>query len=599
MDSNEFLISRDVSFEEKVFPYEQKKDVDVEIRTLTGGSDDDWIINGVEDNRVSGSPEIDEEMIDNVQTEKEVPSPLSVIPEQDKDGEQSNEVEVVKEADKRVSTVKEPELGRGCREKRPSVKLRDYVNYNACSLAKENPDHGLTSSTSTSESSITVQGTLYPLTNYISDDKFSPAHMVFLAAITNMTEPRNFKEAMEQKIWWDSMAKEITAFEVNKMFSVVDLPPGKKAIGNMWIYKYKYNADGTMETPKYRLVVLGNRQVKGRSFIETFAPVAKMTTIRCLLRVVAGKGWIMHQMDVHNTFLYGDLKEEVYMKLPQGFQHSGGPNKVCKLHKAIYGLRQAPRCWFAKLTTALKRFGFQHSYADYSLFVYLKGNVELRVLIYVNDLLICGNNKDFLTKFKEHLGKCFHMKDLGKLKYFLGIEVGRGEEGFMLTQRKYTPDLIADVGLLGSKPVATPMEIHHKLAIDLSPFMRDAEKYRRLVGRLIYLSITRPDISYAVHILSQFMQMPREAQWDAALRVVKYLKGTAGQGILLSSQGDMRLSVYCDADWSACPTTRRSLSAYVALVGEAQFRGGLRSKGLCHTRRQSLNTDQWHWRQEK
>ena len=478
-----------------------------------------------------------------------------------------------------ASAVTEPEVGRGCREKRQSVRLRDYVNYNACCITEEQPHHDLTASIPESESLSTVRGTLYPLTNYISDNKFSPAHKAFLESITNVREPRNFKEAMEQEIWRDSMKKEINAFEENKTFSVVDIPPGKKAIGNMWIYKYKFNADGTMERPKLRLVALEKRQVRGRDFKETFAPVAKMTTIRCLLRVVAGKGWIVHQMDVHNAFLHGDLKEEVYMKLPQGFQASGS-NKVCRLHKAIYGLRQTPRCWFAKLTTALKRFGFHHSYVDYSLFVYSKENVELRVLIYVDDLLICGNDVEFLTKFKEHLGRCFHMKDLGKLKYFLGIEVGRGEEGFLLTQRKYTLDLISDVGLLGSKPVATPMEMHHKLALDLSPFLRDVEKYRRLVGRLIYLSIKWPDISYSVHILSQFMQTPRQLQWAAALRVVKYLKGTPGQGILLGSQGDMRLSVYCDADWSACPTTRRSLSAYVALIGEAPVSWKTKKQGV-------------------
>lgn len=149
----------------------------------------------------------------------------------------------------------------------------------------------------------------------------------------------------------------------NETFSVVDLPPGKKAIGNMWIYKYKYNADGTIERPKSRLVALGNRQVENRDFKETFAPVAKMNTVRSLLRVVAGKGWIVHQMDVHNAFLHGDLKEEVYMKLPQGFKCSD-PSKVLRLHKAVYGLRQAPRCWFSKLTDALKKYGFKHSYAD-------------------------------------------------------------------------------------------------------------------------------------------------------------------------------------------------------------------------------------------
>lgn len=354
----------------------------------------------------------------------------------------------------------------------------------------------------------------------------------------------------------------------NETFSVVDLPPGKKAIGNMWIYKYKYNADGTIERPKSRLVALGNRQVENRDFKETFAPVAKMNTVRSLLRVVAGKGWIVDQMDVHNAFLHGDLKEEVYMKLPQGFKCSD-PSKVLRLHKAVYGLRQAPRCWFSKLTDALKKYGFKHSYADYSLFIYSRKGIELRVLIYVDDLLVCGNDVKFVNKFKDYLSECFHIKDLGKLKYFLGIEVGRGDEGFMLAQRKYALDLIADVGLLGSKPAATPMEQQHKLVLDTSPFIRDAEQYRRLIGRLIYLTITRPDISYSVHILSQFMKATREMQWDAALRVVKYLKGTAGQGIMLSSKSELNMSVYCDADWSACPVTRRSLSAYVTLVGDS------------------------------
>lgn len=192
-------------------------------------------------------------------------------------------------------------------------------------------------------------------------------------------------------------------------------------------------------------------------------------------------------------------------------------------------------------------------------------------LIYVDDLLICGNDMGMMLKFKEYLGRCFHMKDLGKLKYFLGIEVGRGAEGFMITQRKYTMDIIGEVGLLGAKPCATPMEQQHKLGRDKSPFIERSDQYRRLVGKLIYLSITRPDISYSVYILAQFMQTPREAHWDSALRVVRYWKGTVGQGILLSPSSDLRLSVYCDADWSSCPTSRRSLSSYVAMVGDSSI----------------------------
>ncbi|XP_019091158.1 PREDICTED: uncharacterized protein LOC109128742 [Camelina sativa] len=271
-------------------------------------------------------------------------------------------------------------------------------------------------------------------------------------------------------------------------------------------------------------------------------------------------------MDVHNAFLHGDLREEVYIKLPQGFTHSA-PNKVIRLHKFLYGLRQAPRCWYEKISTALVKAGFVQSYSDYSLFSYTRGSVEIRVLVYVDDLVVCGNDGDAIRNFKIYLGECFRMKDLGKLKYFLGIEIARNEEGFMLTQRKYALDIVSETGLLGSRPAATPIEQNHHLASDSSPYIPEPASYRRLVGRLIYLANTRPDLSYSVHILSQFMQKPRERHMDAALRVFSYLKGTAGQGILLSSRPDLELLVYCDADWGTCPLSRRSLTAYVTLFG--------------------------------
>lgn len=181
------------------------------------------------------------------------------------------------------------------------------------------------------------------------------------------------------------------------------------------------------------------------------------STVRNLLRIVSAKKWEAHQMDVHNAFLHGDLEEEVYMKLPAGFRHTD-PNKVCRLHKSIYGLKQASRCWFAKLTSALTKFGFIQSYADYSLFTFTREGVELRVLIYVDDFLICGNHTKMLESFKAYLGRCFHMKDLGKAKYFLGVEIARSPEDIYLSQRKYVLDIANEVGLLGSQPAPTPIE---------------------------------------------------------------------------------------------------------------------------------------------
>ncbi|XP_065855377.1 uncharacterized mitochondrial protein AtMg00810-like [Euphorbia lathyris] len=159
------------------------------------------------------------------------------------------------------------------------------------------------------------------------------------------------------------------------------------------------------------------------------------------------------------------------------------------------------------------------------------------------------------------------MKDLGALKYFLGIEVARGAEGLFLSQRKYTLDVLTEAGMLGCKPIDTPMEQNHHLATADGPSMPDPAQYRRLVGRLVYLTITRPELSYSVHTLAQFLSNPKVEHWDDALRVLRYLKGSPGQGILLRKCNDLRLNAFCDSDWAACPLTRRSLTGYFVLLG--------------------------------
>lgn len=218
------------------------------------------------------------------------------------------------------------------------------------------------------------------------------------------------------------MRTEIDALDENGTWTIETLPPGKKAIGCKWVFRLKFKADGTLERYKARLVVLGNNQVEGTDFDETFIPVAKMTTVRMFLEVAAAKDWPVHQMDVHNAFLHGDLEEEVYMQLPPGFR-TNDKTQVCRLHKSLYGLRQAPRCWFAKLSSALKDYGFRQSVPDYSLFTYAHGSKRIYVLVYVDDLIISADSQPLLDEFKAYLSSCFHMKDLGVLKYFLGIEL--------------------------------------------------------------------------------------------------------------------------------------------------------------------------------
>lgn len=181
----------------------------------------------------------------------------------------------------------------------------------------------------------------------------------------------------------------------------------------------KYNADGTSERHKARLVVLGNKKIEEEDFDETFAPVVKMSTVRGLLSLVSSKGWEIHQMDIHNAFLHGNLEEEVYIKLPPGFTHSDS-TKVCRLRKSLYGIRQAPRCWFAKLSKAFLEFSFMQSYSDYSLLTFTRNETKISVLIYVDDLVIASNNLEKLNKFKVYLGDFFSYERFGQTKIFLG-----------------------------------------------------------------------------------------------------------------------------------------------------------------------------------
>lgn len=190
------------------------------------------------------------------------------------------------------------------------------------------------------------------------------------------------------------------------------------------------------------------------------------------------------------------------------------------------------------------------------------GTTRLHVLVYVDDLIISGSTVFVINTFKTYLSQCFHTKDLGISNYFLGIELARSPTGIYMCQRKYVLDIPKETGLLAAKPVDFPLERNHKLAIDKSDHLDNAAPYRRLVGKLIYLCNTRPDLSYSIHVLSQFMHKPHIAHWNAALRVVKYLKGTPGQGVLLRADNDLSLTAWCDADWAACPITRRSLTGW-------------------------------------
>ncbi|MFS7939138.1 putative RNA-directed DNA polymerase [Helianthus anomalus] len=365
------------------------------------------------------------------------------------------------------------------------------------------------------------------------------------------------------------MNLEMEALLSNKTWELVDLPVNRKPIGCKWVFKIKYKANGEIERYKARLVAKGYNQREGLDFGETFSPVVKMVTIRCVLSLAVKNGWSLFQLDINNAFLYGSITEDVYMSPPEGYFSNNG-NKVCKLVKSLYGLKQAPRKWNEKLTDVLLNVGFVQSCCDHSLYTLTKQDVFVVLLVYVDDIIITGNNNNEIDKIKQLLSDNFKIKDLGILRYFLGLEIVYSDEGMCLNQRKYCLELLSEFGYLGCKPVNTPVELSHVINKKVSEDTRvlnDITNYQKLVGKLIYLSLTRPDISYTVQYLSQFMHKPLVVHLEIALRLLRFLKLCPGKGILFNKDSSLDLVCYTDSDWAKCLDTRRSVTGYCVLFG--------------------------------
>lgn len=298
-----------------------------------------------------------------------------------------------------------------------------------------------------------------------------------------------------------------------------------------------------------------------------FSPVAKFTTVRVLIALATTFKWDLHHIDINNAFLHGHLEEEIYMKPPKGYSKTK-QGEVCRLRKSLYGLKQASRAWNIQLKGFLKNLGYNQAYNEYSLFCKREGNNFTMLLAYVDDLLITGNNKEEIARVKVLLNKQFTIKDLGEARYFLGIEIARSEKGTILHQRKFISDILETTGMTNCKPAPFPLSKGLQLSIDTGELLEDPEPYRRLIGKLLYLNLTRPDLSYSIHQLSQFMQTPRKPHFEAALYIVRYLKGTINWGLYYSNNAQFSLTSYCDADWETCPYNARSLTRYCVFLGE-------------------------------
>ena len=362
--------------------------------------------------------------------------------------------------------------------------------------------------------------------------------------------------------------------EANHTWSVVSLLLGKHSIGCKWVYKIKYHSNGTIDRYKARLVAKGYTQQEGVDFLDTFSPVAKIVTVKVLLALASVHKWHIVQMDVNNAFLNGDLFEEVYMDLPLGYkvpsQTSNSSGKlVCQLHKSIYGLKQASRQWYSKFSQAMINFGFHQSKSDYSLFTKGSGSSFIALLVYVDDIIITCPSVEHIDSLKELLYNQFKLKDLGSLKYFLGLEIARSAAGIVLSQRHYALQLLEDAGFLASKPALVPTDPKLLLNSTDGDLLSDPSSYRRVIGRLLYLTLSRLDITFAVNKLSQFLSQPRTTHLKAAHHLLRYIKVAPGQGLFFAASSTMQLKAFSDADWASCPDSRKSTTGFCVFLGDS------------------------------
>ncbi|XP_014499258.2 uncharacterized protein LOC106760323 [Vigna radiata var. radiata] len=300
--------------------------------------------------------------------------------------------------------------------------------------------------------------------------------------------------------------------------------------------------------------------MEGIDYFDTFSPVVKLTSVRLILSLASAQNWHLKQLDVNNAFLHGDLYEEVYMKLPPGVTATS-PNKACLLHKSLYGLKQVSRQWYDKLSSFLLSQDFTQTLGDHSLFTKHNGDNITIMMVYVDDIILTGNDINDINHITNMLNDRFKIKNLGNLSYFLGFEVARSSEGIHLSQRKYALDLLNETGMLNAAPVGTPMNFSTKVCYQGDP-VDDPAAFRRLIGTLIYLTNTRPDITYAVHRLSQHVTSPTKLHHQAAFRILHYIKQTPGQGIYT-----LTLKAYSDSDWAGCPDSRKSTTRYIVYLG--------------------------------
>ncbi|GJW45404.1 putative ribonuclease H-like domain-containing protein [Tanacetum coccineum] len=322
----------------------------------------------------------------------------------------------------------------------------------------------------------------------------------------------------------EEMQEELLQFKLQQVWILVDLPNGKKAIGTKWVFRNKKDERGIVIRNKARLVAQGHRQEEGIDYEEVFAPVARIEAIRLFLAYASFMGFLVYQMDVKSAFLYGTIEEEVYVTQPPGFKDPDHPNKVYKVVKALYGLHQAPRAWYETLANYLLSNGFNRGKIDQTLFIKKQKGDILLVQVYVDDIIFGLTNKELCTGFEKLIKDKFQMSSMGELTFFLGLQVQQKEDGMFISLDKYVAEILKKSNSSDVKSASTPVDLEKHLVKDGDADDVDVHLYRSIIGSLMYLTVSRPDIMFTVCACARFQVTPKTSHLLAVKRIFRYLK---------------------------------------------------------------------------
>ncbi|GJU89356.1 putative ribonuclease H-like domain-containing protein [Tanacetum coccineum] len=380
-------------------------------------------------------------------------------------------------------------------------------------------------------------------------------------------EPKKISEALQDDSWVEAMQEELLQFKLQQVWILVDLPHGVKVIGTKWVFRNKRDERGVVLRNKARLVAQGYKQEEGVDYDEVFAPVARIEAIRLFLAFASFMGIIVYQMDVKSAFLYVTIDEEVYVSQPPGFVDPDHPKKVYKVVKALYGLHQAPRAWYATLLTFLKKHGYMRGAIGKTLFIKKDKKDIMLVQVYVDDIIFGSTRKSWCDEFEALMNGGFQMSSMGELTFFLGLQVKQMPDGIFISQDKYVAEMLKKFDLASVKTAITPMETKVALTKDEEAADVDVHLYRSMIGSLMYLIASRPDIMFVVCACSRFQVTPKTSHLHAVKRIFKYLKGKPNLGLWYPKDSSFDLEAYSDSDYAGANLDRKSTTRGCQFLG--------------------------------